>query len=378
MADKPLSDRLAGAAARAQRVLGLPLTCFREDDAEALDALIAALVERMVAAGDSRADADQRAHERELEVLRRRCTGAASALEDARSAVERLGQMTSPSEMLAAAGGELCHSSDFARVVVSAICDGTMLAETVDFRDDPSGARETLEALRANPVRLEHPIVESELLRRRRATIVTDAQRDPRVDRPTAAIMGWESYVAAPIGARSAIIGVIHAAPGPGRTVRPEHRDVLWEFASGLADVYERATLRRTLRQERARMRGLLDRLNARSSQLSDAPLELVPTRSTAEPPPELLERAATTSDDLAQRPGVADVLTRREAEILRLMAEGKTNRAIAAELVISPGTVKFHVNGILRKLRAANRAEAVSRYFALRGARRRGVSSTS
>jgi LuxR family transcriptional regulator, regulator of acetate metabolism len=37
---------------------------------------------------------------------------------------------------------------------------------------------------------------------------------------------------------------------------------------------------------------------------------------------------------------------------------------------VISNGTVKFHVNSILRKLRAANRAEAVSRYLRLTGMR--------
>ncbi len=64
-------------------------------------------------------------------------------------------------------------------------------------------------------------------------------------------------------------------------------------------------------------------------------------------------------------------MLTRREIEILRLLADGLTNRAIAAELVISGGTVKFHVNSILRKLHVANRAEAVARYYALQDARR-------
>ena len=50
-------------------------------------------------------------------------------------------------------------------------------------------------------------------------------------------------------------------------------------------------------------------------------------------------------------------------------MAEGATNLAIAERLVISEGTVKSHVKSILRKLRAANRAEAVSRYMRLRAA---------
>jgi DNA-binding NarL/FixJ family response regulator len=65
------------------------------------------------------------------------------------------------------------------------------------------------------------------------------------------------------------------------------------------------------------------------------------------------------------------DQLTNREREVLRLLARGLTNRAIAAELVISGGTVKFHVNSILRKLHVANRAEAVARYYALQDSRR-------
>jgi DNA-binding NarL/FixJ family response regulator len=45
-------------------------------------------------------------------------------------------------------------------------------------------------------------------------------------------------------------------------------------------------------------------------------------------------------------------------------MTSGATNVRIAEQLVISEGTVKSHVKHILRKLRAANRAEAVARYL--------------
>ena len=62
----------------------------------------------------------------------------------------------------------------------------------------------------------------------------------------------------------------------------------------------------------------------------------------------------------------LADLLTRRELDVLRLMARGDSNKAIATELVVSEGTVKFHVKNILRKLRAANRVEAASRYLEL------------
>jgi len=54
--------------------------------------------------------------------------------------------------------------------------------------------------------------------------------------------------------------------------------------------------------------------------------------------------------------------LTRRQLEVLLLLAEGKTSGEIAEELNISVHTVRTHIQGILRTLGAANRLEAVSR----------------
>jgi LuxR family maltose regulon positive regulatory protein len=47
---------------------------------------------------------------------------------------------------------------------------------------------------------------------------------------------------------------------------------------------------------------------------------------------------------------------------VLRLLADGRSNRAIAEELVISLDTVKRHVTHVLDKLGAANRTQAVAR----------------
>jgi DNA-binding NarL/FixJ family response regulator len=52
--------------------------------------------------------------------------------------------------------------------------------------------------------------------------------------------------------------------------------------------------------------------------------------------------------------------LTPRETEVLSLLAEGLANKEIASSLAFSTHTAKFHVESILRKLDAANRAEAV------------------
>ncbi|CAD5373519.1 LuxR family transcriptional regulator [Rubrivivax sp. A210] len=61
-----------------------------------------------------------------------------------------------------------------------------------------------------------------------------------------------------------------------------------------------------------------------------------------------------------AQTPRATPVTT-RERQILRWVREGKTNAEIAIALEISPLTVKNHVQKILRKLTAANRAQAVA-----------------
>ena len=53
-------------------------------------------------------------------------------------------------------------------------------------------------------------------------------------------------------------------------------------------------------------------------------------------------------------------ILTGREREVLIEIARGKSNQEIAVALFIAEGTVKFHVNNILAKLKAADRTEAV------------------
>jgi DNA-binding NarL/FixJ family response regulator len=61
----------------------------------------------------------------------------------------------------------------------------------------------------------------------------------------------------------------------------------------------------------------------------------------------------------------VGGLLSAREQEVLRLLAEGMTDREIASALAISPRTVESHVSSVLRKLGVRNRAEAAQRYRA-------------
>lgn len=61
------------------------------------------------------------------------------------------------------------------------------------------------------------------------------------------------------------------------------------------------------------------------------------------------------------QPPPLGHDLTQREREVLALLVDGLSNAQIAEQLTISPATVKYHVRGVLNKLGAASRTEAVS-----------------
>ena len=68
--------------------------------------------------------------------------------------------------------------------------------------------------------------------------------------------------------------------------------------------------------------------------------------------------------DDFVARPAdhlSASGLMAREVDVLRLVAAGRTNGEIAAELYISPKTASVHVSNILAKLNVSNRVEAAA-----------------
>ena len=76
--------------------------------------------------------------------------------------------------------------------------------------------------------------------------------------------------------------------------------------------------------------------------------------------PDELLVRLQHVVERVPGR-GVTRVLTRRELQVLRLLAEGRRQAEIASELVISPKTVGTHIEHILGKLGVHSRTQAVA-----------------
>ena len=92
------------------------------------------------------------------------------------------------------------------------------------------------------------------------------------------------------------------------------------------------------------------------------------PTRGDGEqaelPLADVAVRAPVGRDGTARPPvePPARRLTAREIEVLRLMAQGRTNRQIASSLTVSPGTVRVHVQHIIAKLEVSDRTEAAVR----------------
>jgi DNA-binding CsgD family transcriptional regulator len=92
---------------------------------------------------------------------------------------------------------------------------------------------------------------------------------------------------------------------------------------------------------------------------IEDSPAAATSTTSGREASESSGIAAAFAPDDGAKRPKEAFGLSRREREVLALIAEGRTNREIGERLFISQKTVGVHVGNILSKLGASGRVEA-------------------
>lgn len=298
-------------------------------------------------------------------------TAAQRRLEEARSqqrqvvvskvqeALNRLNAADSVSDLIDRAPEEVCLLG-FDRAFISRVHDSTWVPEAIHIVGDPEWAALILTAGKENPQQLTHQLHDTEMVRRRVPLLVANVQADERVHRPIASASRSGSYVAAPIMSRDGkVIGFLHADRYlQGRHVDEADRDVLWSFAQGFGQAFERAVLTERLRGLRGEVARLTEDIAAVMDKFVDAEVEVTRIdRKRVE-----VTRTAPVAF-LAERDEAAS-LTRREVEVLRLVCEGETNAAIAARLYISDGTVKSHVKHILRKLGAANRAEAVSLYF--------------
>ncbi len=270
----------------------------------------------------------------------------------------RLADLGPPSEVRARAPQVAADVLGFDRVLLTSISDGELVPQGLHI---PAGrdAEELLAALRAERVALDYPLIEVEIMRRRRAQVVPAAEAEAPGRRAYATVLGRTAYAVAPVMLEGRVIGFLHADRDAGGTVDDEDAARLAGFAVAFALVYERAVLRHRLRVQHEEIRQVASWADARTSDLGDRSVSL------AEEGGDSNGAATHRPSEIAER-ALRDLLTRREIDVLELMVRGETNAGIARDLVVSEGTVKFHVKNILRKLHAANRAEATSRYLRL------------
>jgi LuxR family transcriptional regulator, regulator of acetate metabolism len=268
-------------------------------------------------------------------------------LRSVQRALLRLGSEQSLGRLVNLAPRLACQALELDRAMLLHISGNTIVSGTAWWGGDQIAASDFARFLRAAHPQLTSCPPEFESVQRQLPILVANAQRREDIYRPLVHAARSEAYVVAPMIRGDRVIGLLHADRYPvvDRQLDVLDRDLLWTFATGLADLIDRAAAR-----------GLK---SGNGAIWSEPNVGREP--AAAEEPPAL---AAVPL--LSGRSGTLALLTSREHEVLRLLAEGAANATIASRLVISEATVKSHVRHILRKLRAANRTEAVIRYQTL------------
>ena len=280
-------------------------------------------------------------------------------------ALARLRAIGSTEQMLVKAPEVVCDYCGFAAAILYRVEEGLVSPAAAHNKRDPEfGAKVMRTAAKRGPIRLDAMLLENEMLRRRAPIIVHDALNDPRVVRELTRLSNIHSYVAAPVMPEGRVIGFLHATTMRGDDILD--RDVLWAFAEGYGYALERTILLQRLHDQGERIRELVVATESVLTDMREAGLQI----STASDELKASEAEAPVRSALLSAPDsrIHQLLTRRELEIVELLAHGETNRQIAERIVVSEGTVKAHVSAILRKMHAANRAEAVSKFMRLTG----------
>jgi DNA-binding CsgD family transcriptional regulator len=280
------------------------------------------------------------------------CPGAGALV----STLQRLSELGPPSEIRSGAPAEAARALDLDRVLLTRIEGGALVPDALHVAAE-GAADAAMVVLRDQQVALAYPLIEGELMRRRRAQVVRAASGGTIFG----AVLGWTEYVAAPVVLDGRVIAFLHGDRQPsGRSLDDGDAETLSAFALCFALVFERAVLRHRLRVQRQEWRRVATWADMRTSELGERSIGLATDAD--------LGTAEEVGPALGSGEGaLRDLMTRRELDVLDMMVRGETNAGIARALVVSEGTVKFHVKNILRKLHASNRAEATSRYLRLK-----------
>ncbi|MCD2193774.1 LuxR C-terminal-related transcriptional regulator [Actinomycetospora endophytica] len=313
-------------------------------------------------------------------LLRRDIAARDQLFHRVREALAALSDIQSTAALIARVP-QLACALGFDRAIISRVEDAVWIPENVVVERDPTWAGEILAIGRENPLTLTAALPESEILRRRVSLVVENVQQRESVHKPIADASLSRSYAASPILTAGDVVGFLHCdCYYQQRDLDETDRQVLATFAEGLGQVLARTMMLDQVGAVRSGLNDIASRLGAPG--LAGGPADAFRGLWSGAAPAEQAPAPAPAADSgfgsrtqAASSVGKAD-LTRRELEVLRHMAAGDTNARTARRLVISEGTVKSHVKHILRKLGAANRAEAVSLWWQMQDRGHRGASA--
>ncbi len=262
----------------------------------------------------------------------------ARRLRAAREALAGLASEPNLAALVADAPRELCAECGLDRAMLTSLHDGKLAFASAAHPGDPERELRFPLLARTTRINLLDCPPELEAVTTQRPVLVEDPQHELGVFRPLVIETETSGYVVAPVVHGRQTLGLLHADRFDGPPLDEFDRELVSIFAMGLGAV----------------MRGV----------------SVPATGRLAEGFAEVVRHAAAVPGGWAWAPqaGALSELTGREREVLDLLTIGASNQTIAETLVVSEATVKSHVRGVLRKLEAANRTEAVARYHGLVG----------
>lgn len=311
------------------------------------------------------------------------------------------------------------------RVLFSSVDRGRWIPRTACTRTDPQEAAMIVAAGHAPACRRVDGLLEEEVVRTKSTILVRDVQGNPRVHAALVAVTGSHSYAAAPVLFCRRVVGLLHVDRNVEYGTMGEFdRDLIALLAEGLGLALERlavladmAAVHAVVADQSAALVDVLGRLGHEpvpgpgpagpaSVAVGRAPAVVEPGSRRGEPRPAdsgyrwpgisqpvsgpqlaaaspggtMMNRHLpphgqpppgrpldVTLVDVHRLPGAPDawrdVLTRREEQVLRLIATGLTNAQIGTHLCVAESTVKSHAKSLMRKLGVATRSEAGSVY---------------
>lgn len=308
-------------------------------------------------------------HARQMLALQRRLHAAA----ELRSEVESLPVDEGLGPLLEHAAAEVGRLCGLDRTMVLLCTDhDTLVVKATFAHGDRSLADVYQRRAERLPITLSPELIETSVVRQGRPAVVHAPMADPHAFGPIVHMLQTDGYVVAPVFVNDEVVATLHGDVA-GRHVETTDRDLLAEFAGAFGAVVERSLLYERVRTQTRELesallvsRGMLEALGSRPARRRAGHRERTDpgtgaARFEAAPVPSAAGWMAIDRVPLREDRDAVAALSRREREVLEILATGATNAEIARRLVIAESTAKSHVKRILRKTGTSTRGQAVA-----------------